>query len=229
MCAPAIGLAGSVLGSVGQFASGSAAASAQNRAAIGQYKYQLKMRRLAWQDTRQQYATKLGQYGNQLAANTEAANIAYAGQQRKLNDIYKKAAFSQQAQLVQLTQGSGKMAAAGRLGKSAERLDLDMVRQFGRNQAIQAESLLSAQYGLQNANRGIRRDLLSANNKAFSDVAVQPKPGVAPPPPAMAQGPSPLSLMGGLLGAAADYGTAIANQPKPLDAPLKPLNYGSPL
>lgn len=219
MCAPAIGLAGSVLGSVGQFASGSAAASAQNKAAIGQYKYQLKMRRLAWQDTRQQYATKLGQYGNQLAANTEAANIAYTGQQRKLNDIYKKAAFSQQAQLVQLAQGSGKMAAAGRLGKSAERLDLDVVRQFGRNQAIQAESLLSAQYGLQNANRGIRRELLSANNEAFSKVAVQPKPGVAPPPPTMAQGPSPLSLMGGLLGAGAQFGTDLANIPKPNPLP----------
>lgn len=220
MCAPAIGLAGSVLGSVGQFASGSAAASAQNKAAIGQYKYQLKMRRLAWQDTRQQYATKLGQYGNQLAANTEAANIAYTGQQRKLNDIYKKAAFSQQAQLVQLAQGSGKMAAAGRLGKSAERLDLDVVRQFGRNQAIQAESLLSAQYGLQNANRGIRRELLSANNEAFSKVAVQPKPGVAPPPPTMAQGPSPLSLMGGLLGAGAQFGTDLANMPKPNPLPM---------
>ena len=214
MCAPAIGLAGSVLGSVGQFASGSAAASAQNRAAISQYKYQLKMRRLAWQDTRQQYATKLGQYGNQLAANTEAANIAYTGQQRKLNDIYKKAAFSQQAQLVQLTKGSGKMAAAGRLGKSAERLDLDVVRQFGRNQAIQAESLLSAQYGLQNANRGIRRELLSANNEAFSKVAVQPKPGVAPPPPTMAQGPSPLSLMGGLLGGISQFGIDQANMPQ---------------
>ena len=214
MCAPAIGLAGSVLGSVGQFASGSAAASAQNRAAISQYKYQLKMRRLAWQDTRQQYATKLGQYGNQLAANTEAANIAYAGQQRKLNDIYKKAAFSQQAQLVQLTKGSGKMAAAGRLGKSAERLDLDVVRQFGRNQAIQAESLLSAQYGLQNANRGIRRELLSSNNEAFSKVAVQPKPGVAPPPPTMAQGPSPLSLMGGLLGGISQFGIDQANMPQ---------------
>ena len=219
MCAPAVGLAGSVLGSVGQFASGSAAASAQNRAAIAQYKYQLKMRRLAWQDTRQQYSTKLGQYGNQLAANTEAANIAYAGQQRKLNDIYKKAAFSQQAQLVQLTRGQGQMAAAGRLGKSAERLDLDMVRQFGRNQAIQAESLLSAQYGLQNANRGIRRELLSANNRAFSEVAVAPKPDVAPPRPTMAQGPSPLSLMGGLLSAGAQFGTDLANMPKPNPLP----------
>ena len=201
MCAPAIGLAGSVLGSVGQFASGSAAASAQNKAAIGQYKYQLKMRRLAWQDTRQQYATKLGQYGNQLAANTEAANIAYTGQQRKLNDIYKKAAFSQQAQLVQLAQGSGKMAAAGRLGKSAERLDLDVVSQFGRNQAIAAESLFGAQNAYKTRTDSISRQLESDNNKAYEKVAVQPLPGVAPPPPTMTPGPSPLGLIAGIAGA----------------------------
>ena len=115
------------------------------------------------------------------------------------------------------------MAAAGRLGKSAERLDLDVVRQFGRNQAIQAESLLSAQYGLQNANRGIRRELLSANNEAFEKVAVQPKPGVAPPPPTMAQGPSPLSLVGGLLSAGSQFGTDLANIPKPLD----PKTFGT--
>ena len=217
MCAPAVGLAGSVLGSVGQFASGSAAASAQNKAKIAQYKYQLKMRRLAWQDERQRYATKLGQYGNQLAANREAANVAYASQQTRLNDIYKKAAFSQQSQLVQLAKGSGQAAAAGRLGKSAERLDLDIVKQFGRNQAIMAESLTSANYAAQAANRGTRRDLLSANNQAFSKVAVQPKPGVAPPPPTMAQGPSPLSLVGGLLSAGSQFGTDLANIPKPLD------------
>ena len=233
MCAPLaaapaiIGAVGSAAGTVGSFATSSSAAAAQNRSRIGQYRHQLKMRRLAWQDTRQQYATKLGQYGNELAANREAANIAYAGQQQKLNDIYKKAAFSQQAQLVQLTKGQGQMAAAGRLGKSAERLDLDMVRQFGRNQAIQAESLLSAQYGLQNANRNIRRELMSANNQAFSDVAVAPKPDMAPPPPAMAQGPSPLSLIGGLLSAGSDLGTGLLNIPKPAQAPLnnpiKPL------
>ena len=217
MCAPAIGLAGSVLGSVGQFASGSAAASAQNRARMAQYRYQLKMRKAAWRDERQRYATKLGQYGNQLAANREAANVAYASQQTRLNDIYKKAALTQQAQLVQLAKGSGQMAATGRLGKSAERLDLDIVKQFGRNQAIMAESLTSANYAMQAANRGIRRELLSSNNQAFEKVAIQPKPGVAPPPPAMVQGPSPLSLVGGLLSAGAQFGTDLANIPKPLD------------
>ena len=227
MCAPLaaapaiIGAVGSVAGTVGSFASASSSAAAQNQARMGQYRYQLKMRREAWKDTRRQYVTKVGQYGNEIAANQEAANIAYAGQQQKLNDIYKRAAFSQQAQLVQLTKGQGQMAASGRLGKSAERLDLDMVRQFGRNQAIQAESLLSAQYGLQNANRSIRREQLSANNKAWSNVAVRPEPDIAPPAPTMAQGPSPLSLIGGLLSTGADLGTGLMNIPKPADAPIK--------
>ena len=36
------------------------------------------------------------------------------------------------------------MAATGQRGRSANRLDNDIVSQFGRNQAIMAESLLSA-------------------------------------------------------------------------------------
>ena len=35
------------------------------------------------------------------------------------------------------------MAAMGRRGKSAMRLDYDIVSQFGRNQAIMAESLIT--------------------------------------------------------------------------------------
>ena len=45
---------------------------------------------------------------------------------------------------------------------------------------------------------------------------------MAPPPPAMAQGPSPLSLLGGLLSAGSDLGTGLMNIPKPADAPIKP-------
>ena len=217
MCAPAIGLAGSVLGSVGQFASGSAAASAQNKAAIAQYKYQLKIRRKNWRHERQRYATKLGQYGNTLAENNAAANRAYASEQRKLNNIFKAAAFKSQDLQALLAKESGKMAASGSLGKSADRVEQSLLSDFGRKQAVMAESLLSAQYGYQQNVAGVRRQQLSANNQAFSNVAVAPEPDVAPPPPAMAQGPSPLSLMGGLLGAGADFGTAMANMktPKP--------------
>ena len=90
MCAPAVALAGTVLGSVGQYQSGSAAASAQNSAARAQYKYQLKIRRNNWRHERQRYATKVGQYQNTLSENNGAAYRAYASEQRKLNDVFKK-------------------------------------------------------------------------------------------------------------------------------------------
>ena len=215
MCAPAIGLAGSVLGSVGQFASGSAAASAQNSAARAQYAYQLKIRRNNWKHERQRYATKLGQYGNTLAENNAAAYRAYASEQRKLNDVFKKAAFTGINQKIEATKSYGKMAASGSLGKSAERVDDMIMMQLGMNQAVQAESLFSAQTAFKQSVGAVRRQQLSANNQAFSKVAVAPEPDVAPPPPAMAQGPSPLSLMGGLLGAGADFGTAMTNMKQP--------------
>jgi hypothetical protein len=215
MCAPAVALAGTALSAVGQYQSGQAAASAQNSAARAQYKYQLKIREKNWNHERQRYATKLGQYGNQLAENNAAAYRAYASEQRKLNDVFKKAAFAGISQKIEATKAYGKMSASGSLGKSAERADDMVLMQLGMNQAIQAESLFSAQTAFDQTVGGIRRQQLSANNKAFSQVAVAPEPDVAPPPPAMAQGPSPLSLMGGLLGAGADFGTAMANIPKP--------------
>ena len=82
------------------------------------------------------------------------------------------------------------------------RLDNDLVSQFGRNQAIMAESLLSANRGYRNATEGIQRQQLSENNKAYSPVAIAPEPDVAPPPPVMQPGPSPLGLIAGIGSAA---------------------------
>ena len=215
MCAPAVALAGTALSAVGQYQSGSAAASAQNSAARAQYAYQLKIRRNNWRHERQRYSTKVGQYQNTLSENSGAAYRAYAAEQRKLNDVFKKAAFSSISQKIEATKAHGKMAASGTLGKSAERLDDSVMMQLGMNQAIQAESLFSAQTAFNQAAGSIRRQQLSANNQAYSQVAVAPEPDVAPPPPAMAAGPSPLSLAGGLLSAGADFGTAMSNMKKP--------------
>ena len=64
-----------------------------------------------------------------------------------------------------------------------------------------SESLLGAQQAYTTRTDGIRRELIGAQNKAFSDVAYAPEPGVAPPPPTMTPGPSGLGLMAGVLGA----------------------------
>ncbi len=205
MCAPVLGalsFASGAAGAIGQYQSGNAQAAAANAGAMRQYKYQLKMREQSWDRERERYSASVTQYRQAVADNADAANRAYVGQQEKLNNIYRKTAFQQQNQLVKLTQGSNKMAARNRTGKSANRVDAEMMSQYGRNQAIMAESLLSARRGFDRSVEGIRREQLSANNRAYSPVAIAPKLGVAPPAPVMQQGPSGLSLLAGLGSAA---------------------------
>ena len=208
MCAPAavgaLSFGSSALGAVGQHQSASAAAAAQNEGAVRNYKYQLKVRRRNWDRERERYAHQVTQYKTKTLENEAAANRAYVSEQTRLNNIYKKAGFAQQDQLVKLAQSSGQVAASGRTGRSAQRLDTNVVSQFGRNQAIMAESLLGAQAAYDTRTGGIRRAQISQQNQDFSDVAYAPEPGVAPPQPVMRQGPSGLGLMAGLLGAGVD-------------------------
>ena len=73
--------------------------------------------------------------------------------------------------------------------------------QFGRGQAVIAENLMSARNKYLDTTMDTNRELLSANRKAYQDVAIRPTPGVAPVRPTMTPGPSGLSLASGLLGA----------------------------
>ena len=213
MCAPVLGamaFGASPLGAIGQPQSASAAAAAQNEAAVGNYKYQLKVRENNWERERERYTAQKAQYQAQTQENQIAAQRAYASEQKRLNSIYQSASFGQQDQLVKLAQGSGVQAAAGRRGRSATRLDTDIVSQFGRNQAIMSESLLGAQFAARTRTDAVNRELVSANNQAYSDVAYAPEVGVAPPPPVMRSGPSGLSLAAGLMGAAVDGASTYA-------------------
>lgn len=208
MCAPAAlgvaSFASGALGAVGQHQSASAAAAAQNEASIRNYKYQLKVRRRNWDRERERYAHQVTQYKTQSMENEAAAQRAYVSEQQRLNNIYKKASFAKQDQLVKLAQSTGQMAARGATGRSAQRLDTSVVSQFGRNQAIMAESLLGANQAYKTRTQSIRRELIGAQNQAFSQVAYAPEPGVAPPQPVMQQGPSGLGLMAGILSAGVD-------------------------
>jgi hypothetical protein len=205
MCAPAAlgvaSMASGALGAVGQHQSASAQASAQNAAATSNYKYQLKVRERNWDREVHRYGRQLHQYDSQLQENSAAGQRAYAGAQRKLNSIYQQASFKQQANLVNLLKGSGKMAAAGRTGRSSARLDNDIVSQFGRNQAIAAENLMGAGFAYDRQVEGIQREIDSSNKQAYEKVALAPQAGVAPPPPVMTPGPSGLGLAAGILNA----------------------------
>ncbi len=203
MCAPAalaVASAGAgIMGSVGQHQSAQAQADAQNAAATSNYKYQLKVRERNWDREVHRYGRQLHQYDSQLQENSMAGQRAYAGAQRKLNSIYQQASFKQQANLVNLLKGSSGAASRGMTGKSAQRLDNDIVSQFGRNQAIAAESLMGANMAYDRQVEATQREINSANTQAYEKVALAPQEGVAPPPPVMTPGPSGLGLAAGIL------------------------------
>ena len=219
MCSPAAALGGaafgfSAMGAIGQHQSAQAQADAQNEAASSNFKHKMKIRKRNWDREKFRYNRSLTQYKLKQSEIPLAANRAYAGEQQKLNNIYKQASFRNQANLAQLVQGSGRSAAAGMTGRSADRLDIQMVSQFGRNQAIAAESLFSAGLAYQDRVGSINRAQESDLNRAYENVAIQPQLGVAPPPPVMTPGPSPLSLVAGL-GSAALGGIGTYNELAP--------------
>ena len=205
MCAPvALGIASfgaSALGAVGQHQSASAQAAAQNAAATNNYKYQLKVRERNWDNTRHVYNRKLYQYGQQIDENSLAAARAYSSAQRNLDEQYKSASFKSEANLAKLIRSRGNFAAAGRTGRSANRLASEQMMQFGRGQAVIAENLVSGMNKYNQTTMGINRELLSSNRKAYEKVAIQPQPTVAPAQPVMTPGPSGLSLASGLVSA----------------------------
>ena len=187
------------MGSVGQHQSAQAQADAQNAAATSNYKYQLKVRERSWDREVHRYGRQLHQYDSSLQENSMAGQRAYSGAQRKLNSAYQQASLKQQANLVNLLKGSGQAAAAGRNGRSSTRLDNNIVSQFGRNQAIAAESLMGAGFAYNRQTDNIRREVDSSNKQAYEKVALAPQAGVAPPPPVMTPGPSGLSLAAGIV------------------------------
>ena len=197
----------SALGAIGSHQSASAAASAQNEGAKRSYNYQLKVRENNWR--RQRVTSAFDQIRFQKETGVGgtfdlASRRGYVSEQQRLNNIYEKAGFAQQDQLIKLAQSSGQAAASGMRGKNAERLDVNKVNAFRLQQQEAFKSLLGAQaaYGVRTG--AFRRQRISASNDSFSNVAIAPEVGVAPPAPVMRSGPSGLSLAAGLMGAVVD-------------------------
>jgi len=207
VCLPVIGavvgIASSVAGAVGSHQQQQAQADYQNQVALLDYKHAIRRREAEWQQTLSIWGNKRVDFANQAAENYSAADRAYATEQAKLNETFMQAAFQKQDMLSQLIQGRGSLAASGRSGKSVAKMDQSMISAFGRNNAIIAENLASARSAMIRRNEQTRLELLGANNRAWSQVSIQPSPGVAPPQPVMAPGPSGLGLVSGILGGVA--------------------------
>lgn len=217
MCEP-VSIISGVLGAAGSVAGHAQQQNATNAANAGRvanYKHQLKVRENNWIRATSDWENDKINYEESVADSSFAAQEGYARAQRQLNEQFKAAAFSEQGYMIKLLESTGQMAASGRTGRSAQRIDDSMMAAFGRNNASKAASLASSKEGYQQQVEDIRRQQRDENETAFDQVAFAPMPDMAPQKPQMEKGPSGLGLALGLAGA----GVGAYQQHQSLQAP----------
>ena len=189
--------------------------------AIRDYEYKMQMR--AYQKSEQTFAM-------QMQFNRMAAQVAKESEDRFLSEQLIDTAFQNQDIMVQALQGEG-AAQMQQSGKSAGKAVQAVIAQAGRNQAILAESLLSAKKQYHVNVKKIKTDWYGANIQADANrmlkpqiapalpkplpmpvpIFQDPREPVKPPKPAKQYAISTTgSTIGGILGAAVSIGSAIA-------------------
>ena len=219
--------AGGILGAIGGHNDKVAQARAQNQAMMDQYKYQLQIREKQYRDTQQLYRTKLDQYDREMTAADRAASRAYGIEQYNQSQRLKQAAFQGLKLDLAMAKAGGAAVAAGKSGRSSQRLDQDVESAYVRNQNMIAQNLLTAEETRSFRELGIQDRLQSQRNRAYSKVAIAPTKPLPLLKPTQLSGPSTagrnLSILNAGLGMA--QGIAGAFPPASGDVPT-PLTSG---
>lgn len=124
---------------------------------------------------REIFSRQLDQAKTQKGFNADAANRAYAAEQRRLNDVFTQTAYQRQGMLENLLQAQGYNNATEQYGNSAKRANLvSTLGNFGRQQAIIADSLASARSQSGQNMQEIGRQHLSADYQNWQGVSIPP-------------------------------------------------------
>ena len=209
MCAPPALMAGASFaqGAFGAF-QGAAQAKARNRAAIQNYEYQLEARKSQWYQQLSIWGAKRNKYHRDMTENDLAAMRGYSQAQVGLNDVFAQAAQNNETALIKYLQGSGKMMAAGRTGRTVARLNTLELGQLERNAGRNIYKLTRSREAYKQNVENIRAQQISNRSKISSKVAFAPVPDLAPPPPQMENQSAMPGLLKAGLGAAMTYGMA---------------------
>lgn len=164
----------------------------QDQTAANDYAHTLAIRNFEYANQVRAYNQSEKVYGDQRKLNLLASQDALANESRRYNEIIKGMAFEHQDMLVKMIKGKGAAAARGGQGASAGRLTGDVMAQYGRNQAIQAASLLSSERESIANEKQIYADRYQADVAADARRMLQPL--LAPTPAAPLQMPRPTIL-----------------------------------
>ncbi len=147
------------------------------------WQYNLKIQDFEYASQMKQYAKSEKIYGQQLTFNQMAQAAANEAEYRKLEDAMKELAFQNQDIVIKALQSEGVSAVKGQQGRSAEKMEQAEFAALGRNQAILAESLLSAKADTEAAIRKIATDKFGADLAAEANRMLRPDRLPQPPKP----------------------------------------------
>jgi len=119
----------------------------------------------------------------QLTFNAMAQKVANEAEYRKLEDTTKEIAFQNQDIILKAVQSEDMAAVKGQQGRTPEKAGQAELASLNRNQAILAESLLSARADTGAAMRKIANDRFGADLAANASRRLEPKRLPTPPKP----------------------------------------------
>lgn len=155
----------------------------QEETALRDYKYGLAIRDFEYGQQMRQYAESERLYGLRRGFNFQAAVEAHSAETRRLNEIMTGMAFDQQDLLVKMLQEEGQVMALGTSGRSTGKALASALASYGRNQAILAESLLSAERESNVSRRQIELSKYEADLNADAQRMLKPQLGPKAPAP----------------------------------------------
>ena len=198
MCSPlAMGIGTFAQGAFGAL-QGASQARARNRAAIQSYEHALNVRKHEWYQQLSVWGAKRNKYFTDITENDLAAQRGYSQAQVGLNRVWEGAAQANEGALIKYLQNHGTMLAKGRTGRSVARMQTLELGQLQRFAGRQAFAMTRAKHSYKENVEDIRRQQISRRSRLHANVAFQPMPDLAPPPPQLENE----SAMPGLLMAA---------------------------
>lgn len=145
--------------------------------------YNLKIQDFEYASQMKQYAKSEQIYGQQLTFNQMAQSAAKEAEYRKLEETKNELLYQNQDIVIKALQAEGLTAVKGQQGRSAAKMEQAELASLGRNQAILAQSLLSAKADTGAALRKIANDKFGADLAAKASRMLQPDRLPEPPKP----------------------------------------------
>jgi hypothetical protein len=144
----------------------------------------------------------INDYQSGLRESDLALSQVRTGLDKQLSEQFSKARFSSLGREQKLLQSEGRIAATMQAGRNRDRM-LALTRGGSyADEALEWDNLLRARFGAADTYRGAADQATSYRRQLFSKVPLPTVRAPLPSAPVMQQGPSALSLIGGLGSAA---------------------------